>query len=109
MEYCKICGMPASVGYIIPSNHYDNEGYEMAILTNGIRLTVYGDISFTVYKTTDGFCFLDSGECLEILERTGYDLCDNIDIDEPLTTIKLTDGKCIYCITNEQQLKLFQL
>lgn len=77
-------------GYILPANHYDSPRFLQESDDFTITFHTTGDWHFVVFKLPDARIFITEDVIIDTLETTGMDLCDNIDIDYPISVIEFT-------------------
>lgn len=111
MSKCKICGISDGGGYVISQAHYIPDGYlrKLRLWRTARRFAwaINEFTSFACYLLPNGFMYLPVKEIIDTMDYCGVDICDRIDIDEPIVSIKVYDGKCDICIADENQLSLF--
>jgi len=106
-QNCKDCNRPEGCGYDIPVDHYKGTYEETENTPHHLIYMVDAGTQFKAWKNMDGTLYVDAGQCIDVLENSGFDLCDNIDMDQPLIDTKIHDGLCNTCIYRRQQMSLF--
>lgn len=111
MSKCKNCGITACDGYVVSQAHYIPDRYlrKLRLWRTARRFAwaINEFTSFACYLMPNGFMFLPIKEIIDTMGYCGVDICDRIDIDEPIVSIKVNEGKCDICAADEKQLCLF--